>query len=63
MPSSSGSVLPNSMADDIGAAVVKALHRVPLVVPRDAVTDAMLQNAFTASGRSMEPRNEQARDL
>ena len=48
VPGSSGSVVPNKSipsADEIGAAVVAALHRVPLVVPRDAVTDAMLRNA------------------
>ena len=44
VPSSSGSVLPNSMAEDIGAAVVKALHRVPLVVPQDPVTDTLYRN-------------------
>ena len=49
VPSSSGSVLPNSMAEEIGAAVAAALHRVPLVVPQDAVTDAMLRRA-SASG-------------
>ena len=48
VPGQSGSVVPNNgipTADEIGAAIVAALHRVPLVVPQDAVTDAMLRNA------------------
>ena len=46
VPSQSGSVAANKSlptADDIGAAVVAALHRVPLVVPQDAVTDSILR--------------------
>ena len=48
VPGSSGSVASNKSiptAEEIGAAVTAALHRVPLVVPQDAVTDAMLRNA------------------
>ena len=48
VPGQSGSVVPNKSiptAEEIGAAVAEALHRVPLVVPQDAVTDAMLRNA------------------
>ena len=46
MPSSSGSVAANKSlptAEEIGAAVAAALHRVPLVVPQDAVTDSILR--------------------
>ena len=48
VPSSSGSVVSNKSiptAEEIGAAVAAAMQRVPLVVPQDAVTDAMLRNA------------------
>ena len=47
-PGRSGSVASNKSiptADDIGAAVVAALHRVPLVVPQDAVTDSILRRS------------------
>ena len=44
VPSSSGSVLPNSMAEEIGAAVAAAMQRAPLVVPQDPVTDALYRN-------------------
>ena len=47
-PSSSGSVASNKSiptADEIGTAVVAALHRVPLVVPQDAVTDSILRRS------------------
>ena len=46
VPSQSGSVVPNKSiptAEEIGAAVAAALHRVPLVVPQDAVTDSILR--------------------
>ena len=48
VPGQSGSVVPNSgipTAEDIGAAVAVAMRRSPLVVPRDAVTDAVLGNS------------------
>ena len=43
VPGQSGSVAANKSiptAEEIGAAVAAALHRVPLVVPQDAVTDS-----------------------
>ena len=46
VPGQSGSVVPNKSiptAEEIGAAVAAALHRVPLVVPQDAVTDSILR--------------------
>ena len=46
IPGSSGSVASNKSlptAEEIGAAVAAALHRVPLVVPQDAVTDSILR--------------------
>ena len=45
-PGRSGSVAANKSiptAEEIGAAVAAALHRVPLVVPQDAVTDSILR--------------------
>ena len=45
IPGRSGSIVSNKgipSAEEIGAAVAVALHRVPLVVPRDAVTDTVL---------------------
>ena len=48
VPGQSGSVVSNKSiptAEEIGAAVAAAMQRVPLVVPQDAVTDAMLRNA------------------
>ena len=59
-PSSSGSVASNKSiptAEEIGASVAAALHRVPLVVPQDAVTDAMLRRTPNGVRRSgAEPR-------
>ena len=53
-PGSSGSVAANKSlptAEEIGAAVAAALHRVPLVVPQDAVTDSILRRTpNSASG-------------
>ena len=46
VPGQSGSVAANKSiptAEEIGAAVAAALHRVPLVVPQDAVTDSILR--------------------
>ena len=45
VPGRSGGIVPNSIAKEIGAAVAAALHRVPLRVSRNSVTDAMLENA------------------
>ena len=48
VPGQSGSVVPNNgipSAEEIGAAVARAMRRTPLVVPRDAVTDAVLGNS------------------
>ena len=47
-PGRSGSVTSNRSipsAEEIGAAVARAMQRAPLVVPRDAVTDAVLGNS------------------
>ena len=47
-PGRSGSVTANKSipsADEIGDAVAQAIRRTPLVVPRDAVTDAVLGNS------------------
>ena len=47
-PGRSGSVTSNRSipsADEIGDAVAQAIRRTPLVVPRDAVTDAVLGNS------------------
>ena len=48
VPRQSGSVVPNKgipSAEEIGAAVARAMRRTPLVVPRDAVTDTVLGNS------------------
>ena len=48
VPDRSGSIASNKSlpsAEEIGAAVARAMHRVPLVVPRDAVTDTVLGNS------------------
>ena len=46
VPSESGSVLPNGLtAEAIGEAVARALHRVPLSIPQNAVTDSQLRHA------------------
>ena len=37
-------------AEEIGAAVAAALHRVPLVVPQDAVTDSILRRTPNQAG-------------
>ena len=47
-PGRSGSVTSNRSipsAEEIGAAVARAMQGAPLVVPRDAVTDAVLGNS------------------
>ena len=44
VPSSSGSILPNGLtAEAIGEAVARALQRVPLSIPQNAVTDSILR--------------------
>ena len=44
IPSSSGSILPNGLtAEAIGEAVARALQRVPLSIPQNAVTDSILR--------------------
>ena len=52
IPGQSGSITPNGglpSAAEIGAAVVAALHRVPLVVPQNPVTDALYRNGPRAA--------------